>query len=602
MESDTFESLDESDWVAIKENPFPKKEAKTKLNFHVAWNDASGKLAVTCRSHSRVVSDTATNGAWSGLFSCTELQGAHEELSSVYPELSKYFPELPYEPRGLWAYIYPPVELEEALIQDLENYFSMAVEICPVDFLVNSLFEEHSVEKYFESIGDLRRQKLEEKLENAREELQTVIASRKDSINLLDMVQAYKLEDEAMDKVFAVLAKLYNLQLQPFLDLREMGYSHLNAARIKLHNPDLGERIKAECRKVFTEWQEQYSSALDNIQDLYEKYYKTTVKCFHEMQERMIEDQKRFGKSGFEDMALPRLNRITEDLAQEELQLLRMKKKRVEQEKDKVKEQIASLEEGPTAKQDIQRLEREAFECQKNLYKAEMSILEKEEALYRIRMDMRKKELTDAEEEVTFFDAVEDIEEISSDEEVEPKRNEDPHLASLREKLSHIFKKRAQIRNKLKSMDRTRVNKEQKKIAADAKFKQHHAVQMKRDQKKEEEEKKQQFIDEERKKAIQRLKSYKMKYPTPDTIKPPRYQPPTRRKGSQSSNVEATPPRSRSSSQKTRKRPVAHAGKESQKKERIPARVSPQLKTSSVQEPSPSLTSPVPPPAPPPPP
>jgi len=45
------------DWIAIKSHPFAMEEKRSKLVFHVAWNDVESRVAVTCRR-------CADNAAW----------------------------------------------------------------------------------------------------------------------------------------------------------------------------------------------------------------------------------------------------------------------------------------------------------------------------------------------------------------------------------------------------------------------------------------------------------------------------------------------------------------------------------------------------------
>ena len=88
-------------WIAVRDNPFIEQcDSKTRLSFHVAWNDAEGKIAITClpRSHDDCP-------GWSGAFTFCELQAIHDQLTLVYPSLAAHVPQLPVEPRGLWAYI-----------------------------------------------------------------------------------------------------------------------------------------------------------------------------------------------------------------------------------------------------------------------------------------------------------------------------------------------------------------------------------------------------------------------------------------------------------------------------------------------------------------
>lgn len=47
-------------------------------------------------------------------------------------------------------------------------------------------------------------------------------------------------------------------------------------AKDMLQNPDVGNRVKEESKKAFTEWQAEHVRALDVIQDLYIVYYSRT--------------------------------------------------------------------------------------------------------------------------------------------------------------------------------------------------------------------------------------------------------------------------------------------------------------------------------------
>ena len=225
---DQTDSLE--DWVAIKHEPFAVSITPSKLQFLVCWNSVEGKVAITCREHSRVVGDTQSEGH-SGIFNFHELRGIHEQLCLIRPSLGPFLPELPYEPRGVWSFLYPPAELSEGdeLFSALAKYLQIALDVCGKGLLIETLFEENSKEDYFESLAELKRRRFEDDVLNAEDELKNVQFMRQEAINMLDMCELYQQEDTAMFKLNVAVAQMYNYQLQPFLDMREVAYNKVNA-------------------------------------------------------------------------------------------------------------------------------------------------------------------------------------------------------------------------------------------------------------------------------------------------------------------------------------------------------------------------------------
>ena len=275
MDMDETDSLE--GWVAVKEHPFQDNTKHTKLNFIVGWNEVESKIAITCRHHSRTVSDDETSEGWSGVFSLQDLVYIHDQLALVHPSLGPYLPYLPVELPGLWSYFTTLEPPDDSICEELQRYLKVALEICGQKLLMSTLFEEHSIEEYFENVGELRRRGYDDAIDNAKDELKNILFLREGAINMLDMTEVYVLEDESMFKVNKALAKLYNYLLQPFLDQREVALSKVREAKRQIDNPNVGERIKRENILMFTEWQGHYVQALDTIQEIYIKYYTTTV-------------------------------------------------------------------------------------------------------------------------------------------------------------------------------------------------------------------------------------------------------------------------------------------------------------------------------------
>ena len=270
------------DWVSIKDHPFLAScKQKSKLDFHVAWNEIEGKITVTCRQCQGGGSQLITARAplvWTGAYTLSELRAIHEQLSLVHPSLGPYLPNLPKEQRGLWwTYASFAEPLDEATCYEICKYFKTAHDVCGERLLVDTLFEEHSPDEYFEKIGELKRRAYDDAVAHADDELQNVLFLRSGSINMLDMMEVYKLEDTALFKLNVAQAELYNYFIQPFLDMREIAFARLREAKLGLQNDQLGDRRKVEYATMFTEWQDTYVHALDRIQELYTEYYGKTV-------------------------------------------------------------------------------------------------------------------------------------------------------------------------------------------------------------------------------------------------------------------------------------------------------------------------------------
>jgi len=74
------------------------------------------------------------------------------------------------------------------------------------------VFGEPSCVEYFESVSELRRRGYEEAVARAEEQLESVLFLSEGSINMLDVADVYKHEDEVyFAKVFIFLYFLFSL-------------------------------------------------------------------------------------------------------------------------------------------------------------------------------------------------------------------------------------------------------------------------------------------------------------------------------------------------------------------------------------------------------
>lgn len=222
LEIERLDSLE--GWVAVRENAFKDETTPPRLAFLVSWHDVEHKIAVTCRTRSRVARDMEDCSSRSAAFTMQELKGVHHVLRLIHPVLDDYFPHLPDQPKGVWAIFYSPKVPKnvESTCQALEKYFTVALEICKETLLMATLFEEPDTTEYFESMGELKKQGLLEEIRNAEEELRNVGFERDHCTTMRDVAEAYTREDVTMDKLLNALAHFYNWELQPFVDLREV--------------------------------------------------------------------------------------------------------------------------------------------------------------------------------------------------------------------------------------------------------------------------------------------------------------------------------------------------------------------------------------------
>ncbi|KAH3834545.1 hypothetical protein DPMN_107875 [Dreissena polymorpha] len=524
-------------WVAVKEDPFTCNTIPPRLLFLVSWNDVERKIAVTCRLRNRVVSDTEEHHGRSGLFSFQELRGIHDLLCLIHPSLGPYLPELPEESWGIWAYVsYPvtPENIDEICAQLQNFYFPVALETCKEQLLMSTMFEEHCDDEYFENISELRRQGYDYTIKLAEEELKNVLFERDNASGMTEMAGIYCREDTAIFKLNIALAELFNYLQQPFLDLREVACLKVREAKSEIQNPNNGERVRREFCKQLEEWQVQYEEALDTIQDNYIKYYGKTKQVQLDILKRLEEDRNRFGPTSFQIVAQERFYRVKEDYFLENLQFLHNKKKKYVQERDKVKEMIASMDASPRLQNDLLRLENEVFEWQIKIYDLHLDIFGEEERLAKTQKEAITRVIEDKAEQVIFYDAVENVDdielEVEDDFDLPSMMTSDPRLKVINQKLKVINTKRAKLRTKKANLKSKMHFKENQKREEIERFHHHHRIQKKRERQKEEVEQKLDFIEEERRRTIDRLKTFRVKYPTPATIKPPRYQPPSQKR------------------------------------------------------------------------
>lgn len=206
MMSADVERMDSLDgWVAIKSDIFENRETHN-FRFLVQWSEEESKFAVIC--HNRTLqqrrkrrmnmketeeeeeekdSSAGTESSWAAMFSALELKHIHQQLTGSGDALSGFLPELTaFTQPGLWDTLlrrsWQEQEQErdvEAVCVQLEKYFSIAVDVCGVKILLDTLFpheeeEEEEEDKYCENLQEFKRKAMEEQVRRAKDTMDTV--------------------------------------------------------------------------------------------------------------------------------------------------------------------------------------------------------------------------------------------------------------------------------------------------------------------------------------------------------------------------------------------------------------------------------------------
>lgn len=228
-----FQEVDQGSlegWVAIKPTAFIDESPKQKLHFIIAWNEVEGKLAITCRDSHRTVSGKEER-SWAGLFSLQDVRGVHDQICLVHPSIEPYYPDVPEEVHGLWSLFYS-THVPPNICRQLELYFQIALEIAGEKLLTQTLFEEINIEVYLEDVGELRLQSCHDFVNSCRENLAKILEEKMPDLSFEKLQEWYLKEESLIAELHVAVAELYNLQLQPFLDLREVCEFHCCTIRI----------------------------------------------------------------------------------------------------------------------------------------------------------------------------------------------------------------------------------------------------------------------------------------------------------------------------------------------------------------------------------
>ncbi|XP_053263815.1 junction-mediating and -regulatory protein [Podarcis raffonei] len=483
--------------------------------------------AVAPQPPSAAVSETeAPSGeecSWAGLFSFQDLRAVHQQLCSVSSELEPCLPVLPEEPSGMWTVLFGAPEMSEeemdALCCRLQVYLGHCLDTCGWKILSQVLFTEtDDPEEYYESLSELRQKGYEEVLQRARKRIQELLEKHKNTESMVELLELYQMEDEAYSILAEATTELYQYLLQPFRDMRELAMLRRQQIKISIENDYLGPRRIESLQKEDADWQRKAHMAVLSIQDLTVKYFEITAKAQKAVYDRMRADQKKFGKAAWA-AAVERMEKLQYAVSKETLQLMRAKEICLEQKKHALKEEMQSLQGGTEAIAHLDQLESDYYDLQLQLYEVQFEILKCEELLLTAQLESIKRLISEKRDEVVYYDTYESMEAMLEKEDMAASIHlQREELQKLQQKVRQLEARRGRISAKKAYLR----NKKEICIAKHhEKFLQHfqseeesqHTAQFKREQLQAEEERKSSWVTQERQITLDRLRTFKQRYP-----------------------------------------------------------------------------------------
>ncbi|KAM9367935.1 junction-mediating and -regulatory protein [Phaethornis superciliosus] len=463
--------------------------------------------------------------SWAGLFSFQDLRAVHQQLCSVNSELEHYLPAFPEEPSGMWTVLFGAPQLSEqemdALCYKLQVYLVHSLDTCGWKILSQVLFTEtDDPEEYYESLSELRQKGYEEALQRARRRIQELLEKHKNTESMVELLELYQMEDEAYSSLAEATTELYQYLLQPFRDMRELAMLRRQQIKISIENDYLGPRRIESLQKEDADWQRKAHMAVLSIQDLTVKYFEITAKTQKAVYDRMRADQKKFGKAAWA-AAVERMEKLQYAFSKETLQLMRAKEICLEQKKHALKEEMQSLKGGTEAIAHLHQLEADYYDLQLQLYEVQFEILKCEELLLTAQLESTRRLMSEKTDEVVYYDTYESMEAMLEKEEVSASIHlQKEELQKLQQKIrqlearrGRISAKKAYLRNKKEICIAKHNEKIQQQHRSEEEYKMHHTVQLKRDQLQDEEERKSSWVSQERQKTLDRLRTFKQRYP-----------------------------------------------------------------------------------------
>ncbi|KAL2099806.1 hypothetical protein ACEWY4_004200 [Coilia grayii] len=480
------------------------------------------------------------DSSWAGLFSFQDIRAVHIQLCAVNSDLEPCLPIFPEEHSGMWTVLFGVPELTEreteTLCYQLQVYLGHALDTCGWKILSQVLFTDGGdLEEYYESLSELRQTGYEDGLQRTKKRLQELLDKQRSTESMVELLDLYTQQDEAYGELVEATTELYHYLLQPFRDMRELAMLRRQQIKISLETEYLGPRRVEGLKHEDEDWQKKAHTAALSIQDLTVKYFETTARAQKLMYERMKVDQRKIGKAAWAS-AVERMEKLQYAVSKETLQLMRAKEICLEQKKHGLYEEMQALQDGEDAMRHLDHLEALYYELQLQLYEIQFEILKYEELLLTAQLQSLRRQLTERQDEVVYYDAYESPDAMEATEDSAspalPLRDDFTKLQQktrqLEARRGRITAKKAYLRNKKEICIVNYNQKLQQHNKDDITFSTQHGLCQ---YKEEEDELRNSRVRQERQKTLERLRSFKQRYPGQVTLKSQRLrQAQTRRK------------------------------------------------------------------------
>ncbi|XP_051922847.1 junction-mediating and -regulatory protein-like [Hippocampus zosterae] len=453
--------------------------------------------------------------SWAGLFSFQDLRAVHQQLCSVNSALEPCLPVFPEEPSVMWTVLFGPAEVSETemdeLCSKLQLYLGHALDICGWKILSQVLFTENDdPDEYYESLSELRQCGYEEALLRESKHLQELLDKHRSMDSMVDLLELYEEEDQAYGCLLEASTQLYQYLLQPFRDMRELAMLRRQQIKISMENDYLGPRRIYALQQEDSDWQRKAQEAVLIIQEFTVKYFETTAKAQKGVYERMKVDQRKFGKASWR-AAVERMERIRYSVAKETLQLQRAREISLEQRKHTLRDEMQSLCSGEDAMTLLDQMESQYYELQLQLYDIQAEILQCEELLLTAQLDSIRRQMTEHQNEVLYYDTFESADDITAEDtaEMEEVHRLQVSVRQLEARRGRITAKRSYLKSKREICVSNHLKKQQMRQSTQKDS--HQILQPKYDE--EEDERKSSRVRQERQRTLDRLRTFKQRYP-----------------------------------------------------------------------------------------
>uniref|UniRef100_A0A671NZM2 Junction-mediating and -regulatory protein-like n=1 Tax=Sinocyclocheilus anshuiensis TaxID=1608454 RepID=A0A671NZM2_9TELE len=488
----------ECGWVSVRPNAFEEKH-KHKFVFIVAWNEIEGKLAVTC--HDRTVQrrggSAEPDSSWAGLFSFQELRAAHLQLCAVNSDLEPCLPALPEE-QTVWTVLFgaPGLSARDAdsLCFQLQVYLGHALDTCGWRILSQVLFpDSDDSEEYYESLSELRQKGYEDALQRAKTNLQQLLEKQRGVERMVELLQLYAEQDEAYGVLVEATTELYHYLLQPFRDMRELAMLRRQQIKISLETERLGPRRVESLRREDEDWQRKAHTAVLSIQDLTVKYFETTARA---QKGETAKLSAQMCVCHLWSACVCHLRSVCVCL------------------------QMQGLQGGEEAMVRLDQLEAMYYELQLQLYEIQFEILKYEELLLTAQLQSLRRQMSERQEEVVYYDTYESPDAMKATDDpstpLTPPREDMAKLQQrtrqLEARRGRITAKKAYLKHKKEICIINHTQKLQQRQGGPE------ALLQVRDEE-EEEEQRLSRVSQERQRTLDRLRSFRQRYPGQVTLK-----------------------------------------------------------------------------------